>query len=50
MLLCHVPAEAGGRDWDEPLYAYSSHICWEDVDVDVDGVAPGLKMGQQEEG
>lgn len=46
MLLCHVPAEAGGRDGDEPLYAYSSHhICWEDVD----GAAPGLKMGQRED-
>lgn len=46
MLLCHVPAEVGGRE--EPLYAYSLQNCWGDVDAD--GVAPGLKMGQQDEG
>lgn len=35
MLLCHAPAEAGGRE--EQFYTaltHSSQNCWEDVDTD----------------
>lgn len=46
MLLCHVPAEAGGRE--EPLSLTACNIAgrmWMLM-----GWAPGLKTGQQEEG
>lgn len=44
MLLCHVPAEAGGRE--EPL---SLTVCKIAGSMWM-GWAPGLKTGQREEG